>query len=77
MRSLLALCTCTPEAQVGQEGIGKAHQMSVYHGRPIGAIPVLAQTQQPFGVFPNLLNEPSFFIRSDEFRSRQFRLVLD
>jgi hypothetical protein len=58
MRSLLALCTCTLETQVGQEGIGKTHQMQVYNCGPVGAILVLAQPQQLFGVFPKLLNGP-------------------
>jgi hypothetical protein len=77
MRSLLPLCTCILEAQAGREGIGKAHQMQVCNCRPIGTILALAQPRQLRGVFPILLNEPSFFIHSDGFRSRQFRLVLD
>ena len=69
MRSLLPLCTCMLESWVGREGIGKAHQMQVCNCRPTGTILVLAQPRQLRGVFPKLLNEPSFFIHSDEFRS--------
>ena len=39
----LALCTVTREAQVGQEGLGKADQMQVCHGGPLGAVLVVAQ----------------------------------
>jgi hypothetical protein len=47
----VALCTCTCDAPVGQEGIGEADQMPVCHGRPVGAILVMAEPQQRLGVF--------------------------
>jgi len=52
----LALCTCSLDAQVGQEGIGKADQMQVCNCRPIGAILVMPEPQQLLDVFQPLLN---------------------
>ena len=42
---LVALCTCTLNAQVGQEGRGETHQMQVYNGRSIRAILIVAEPQ--------------------------------
>ena len=41
----VALCTCIVDAQGGQEGRGEADQMQVCHGRPRGAILVVAEPQ--------------------------------
>jgi hypothetical protein len=46
MTCSLALCTCSLDAQVDQEGIGEADQMQVCHGRPVRAILVLTESQR-------------------------------
>jgi hypothetical protein len=52
----LALCTCTLDTQVGQEGISETNQMQVCHCRSRGAILVLAEPQQLLDVFYPLFN---------------------
>ena len=59
----LALCTCSLDAQVGQEGIGEAGQMQVCHGRPVRAILVLTEPQQLLDVFQPLLHGPALVDR--------------
>jgi hypothetical protein len=34
----LVLCTIALDAQVGQKGIGEAHQRQVCHGGPVGTV---------------------------------------
>ena len=68
MTCSLALCTCSLDAQVGQEGIGKADQMQVCNCRPVGAILVMTQPQQLLDVFQPLLNGPALFVRPDDVR---------
>jgi hypothetical protein len=70
---LLALCTVAHHAQVGQEGIGKTHQMQVYKCVPVRAVLVLTQPSQLLGVLPKLLNDPAFFVRPDDFRDGELR----
>ena len=72
-----ALCTWSLDAQVGQEGIGKADQMQVCNCRPIGAILVLAEPQQLLGVFYPLLNGPALFVRPDDVCSGELRGIGD
>jgi hypothetical protein len=52
----LALCTMALDAQVGQEGVGKADQMQVCNCRPIRPILVLAEPQQLLTVLEELLD---------------------
>jgi hypothetical protein len=62
----MALCTCALKAQVGQEGIGKTHQMQVYNCSPIRAVLVLAKPQQLFGILHEWLNRPALLVYSDQ-----------
>jgi hypothetical protein len=73
----VALCTMALDAQVGQEGIGKADQMQVCNCRPVGAILVVTEPQQLLHVFQPLLNGPTFFIRPDDVRGRELRGIGD
>jgi hypothetical protein len=59
----LVLCTIALDAQVGQKGIGEAHQMQVCHGGPVGTVLVWAQPQQLLTVLEELLHGPAFFVR--------------
>jgi hypothetical protein len=70
-----ALCTMALNAQVGQEGIGETHQMQVDHCSPIGAVLVLAEPQQRFGVFHERLDPPPRFVRLDQACCRALRGV--
>ena len=58
---------------MGQEGIGKTHQMQVYNCGPIRAVLVLAEPQQLFGILHELLNGPAFVVRPDDLRGRERR----
>jgi hypothetical protein len=58
----VALCTCTLDAPVGQEGIGETHQMQVYNCRSIRAILVLTEPQQLLHIFYPLFNAPAFIL---------------
>jgi hypothetical protein len=73
----LALCTCSLDAQVGQEGIGEADQMQVCHGRPVRAILVLTEPQQLLDVFRPLLHGLALVVRPDDVRGGELRGVCD
>jgi hypothetical protein len=73
----VALCTMALDAQVGQEGVGKADQMQVCHGRPVGAMLVLTEPQQLLHIFQPRLNGPAFVVRPDDVRGGEFRSVRD
>jgi hypothetical protein len=70
-----ALCTMTPAAQGGQEGLGKGNQVQVCHGSPSGAVLVLGQPQPRLPVFENECHSPAPFVRRDQpsHRPRQVR----
>ena len=62
----LALCTVTRHASVGQEGVGEADPMQVYHCRPRGAMLVVAQPQPLLGILKKPFNCPALLVRLDE-----------
>jgi hypothetical protein len=74
-RCPLALCTVALNAPVGQEGGGEADQMHVCHGRPVGAMLVMAEPQQRLGVFHPRLNGPACFVRPDDVCGGTLRVV--
>src|SRR3712207_5640075 len=73
----LALCTRAHDAQVGQEGIGKADQVQVCNCGPIMPILILAQPQQLLTVLKELFHGPTFFIRLNQSSGREVRIVRD
>jgi hypothetical protein len=73
----LVLCTIALDAQLGQQGIGEAHQMQVCHGGPVGTVLVLAQPQQLLTVLEELLHSPAFFVRPNEPGGGECRGIAD
>jgi hypothetical protein len=77
VRCPLALCTMALEAQVGQEGGGKAGPMQGCHGRPGGAMLVVTEPQQLLHVLQPRLTGPTCCIRPDDVRGRALRGICD